>query len=88
MRLVVINTDDKNAMKQALSLDADLMLIQNGVYFLNRANGPDLGDKKVYALDTDISKRGLTSRLVDGVEIIDYEGMVDLLFSGVTVVNL
>jgi len=43
---------------------------------------------KIYALKGDLEKRGLTERMIGGVELVDYDGMVDLLFSGYKVVNL
>lgn len=88
MSLIVINTHDGNALRQALSTEADVLLMQDGVYFLNKARAHDFGDRRVYALGLDVEKRGLMDRLVDGVDLVDYDGMVDLLFSGVTVVNL
>jgi tRNA 2-thiouridine synthesizing protein B len=38
-----------------------------------------LADKKVYALGPDLKARGLDeSRVIDGVELVDYAGFVDL----------
>jgi sulfur relay protein TusB/DsrH len=90
MKLIVVNKNDMGTLDQALSVDADILLIQDGAYFLNNAvaDTPDFGDRKVYALGVDVEKRGLANRMVSGVELIDYDGMVDLLFSGATVVNL
>ncbi len=69
---------------------ADLLLMQDAVLFCNngRKDAPEFGDRKVYALKLDIEKRGLSDRMVDGIEFVDYDGMVDLLFSKCTVVNL
>ena len=90
MKLIVINTNDQNALKQALNVEADLLLIQDAVLFLNkgRYDAPNFGSKKVHALGVDVEKRGLSDRLVSGVKLVDYDGMVDLLLSGATVVNL
>jgi sulfur relay protein TusB/DsrH len=88
MKLTVINANDMNALKQVLGLETDVLLLQDGVYLLNKALNINLGDRKVHALDVDVQKRGLSDRLVDEVELIDYDGMVDLLFSSETVVNL
>ena len=90
MKLIVLNKNDMGTLRQALSVEAGILLIQDGVYFLNNAvaDTPDFGERKVYALGVDVEKRGLADRLVNGVELIDYDGMVDLLFSGSTVVNL
>lgn len=88
MKLTVINTNDKNALKQALSIENDVLLLQDGVYLLNKYSGIDFGVRNIYALEIDVEKRGLFDRLVRGVELVDYDGMVDLLFSSETVVNL
>ena len=90
MKLIVINTNDRNALDQALNIEADVLLIQDAVLFLNkgRVDAPGFNDKKVYALDIDVEKRGLAQRLIDGVELVDYNSMVDLMFSSDSVVNL
>ena len=88
MKLTVINANDLNALKQALGLETDVLLLQDGVYLLNKAMNIEFSDIKLHALDVDVQKRGLSDRLMDGVELIDYDGMVDLLFSSETVVNL
>ena len=88
MKLTVINTNDLNALKQALGVETDVLLLQDGVYLLNKAMNNEFGDRKVHALGVDVKNRGLSDRLVDGVELIDYDGMVDLLFSSETVMNL
>ncbi len=39
-----------------------------------------LGERKVYVLEPDFKARGLkTERLIDGVEMVDYAGFVDLV---------
>ena len=89
MKLIVINKNDLGALKQALKVEAEILLIQDGVYFLNsKADNPDLGERKIHALKMDVEKRGLADRLVNGVNLIDYDGMVDLLFSSENVMNL
>jgi sulfur relay protein TusB/DsrH len=90
MKLIVINMNDRNALNQALNVEADVLLIQEAVLFLNkgRSDVPDFSGKKVYALGIDVEKRGLSNRLVEGVELVDYNNMVDLMFSSDSVVNL
>lgn len=56
-----------------------LLLLEDGVYAA--LADVDAGLERagtVYALDADVKARGLASRLADGVEIVDYEGFVDL----------
>ncbi len=36
------------------------------------------GQIKVYALQPDLDARGLTTRLIDGIGLVDYGGFVDL----------
>lgn len=89
MKLIVINKNDSGALKQALSVETEILLIQDGVYFLNsKAANPDLSERKIHALRMDVEKRGLADRLIEGVNLVDYDGMVDLLFSSDKVVNL
>ncbi len=90
MKLIMINTNDRNAFDQALNVEAEVLLIQEAVLFLNkgRTDAPSLNGKKVYALGIDVEKRGLSDRLVEGVELVDYSSMVDLMFSSDSVVNL
>ena len=90
MKLIVINTNDRNVLDQALKVEADLLLIQDAVLSLNKGGSdvPDYSGKKIYALGVDVEKRGLSDRLVDGVELVDYNSMVDLMFNSESVVNL
>ena len=90
MKLIVINTNDRNALDQALNVEAEVLLIQDAVLSLNkgREDAPSFKGKKVYALGIDVEKRGLSERLVEGVELVDYTIMVDLMFSSDSVVNL
>ncbi len=44
---------------------------------------------EVYILEKDAARRGLRDRVIQGARIVDYSGLVDLLFSGETsVINL
>lgn len=86
--LTVINTNDLSALNRALRVETNVLLLQDGVYLLNNAMNNKFGDTKVYALGVDVEKRGLSNRLVTGVDLVDYDEMVDLLFSSATVVNL
>lgn len=57
--------------------DAIVVLIQDGVY-LNPA--PIVAqEKQVFALRRDVEQRGLAGSLGDGVKVIDYAGLVDLI---------
>jgi len=44
---------------------------------------------EVYVLEKDAERRGLADRLIEGIKMVDYAGLVDLFFSEeVTVINL
>ena len=89
-KLIVMNTHDSETLDKALSVDAEILLMQDAVLFTNNrieANNK-LQDHKIYALVSDVEKRGLRDRVHDSVELIDVDALVDLLFSGKTVINL
>ncbi|MEM3564287.1 MAG: sulfurtransferase complex subunit TusB [Candidatus Jordarchaeaceae archaeon] len=67
--------------------DVDVILIQDAVYLaldkegrtdLKRAMGKGI---KFYVLERDMEIRGIKNHLVPKLELIDYERLVDLLFS-------
>lgn len=68
----------ENGLKIArLDADAQVVLIQDGVYFDARRF---VGSKaKVYILRDDVEKRGLVDRVHEDVEFIDYGQLVDLI---------
>lgn len=68
----------ENGLKLAkLDKEAQVVLIQDGVYVDARRF---LGSKvKVYAVRDDVLKRGLTDRIANDVEFIDYNELVDLV---------
>ncbi|GJL82324.1 MAG: multidrug MFS transporter [marine bacterium B5-7] len=82
---------DKNSLKTCLShslKDSDILLIEDGVYgaIKDSAMSGDiekaLTDRKIYVLESDIKARGIdSSRLVQGVAIVDYGGFVELAAS-------
>ncbi len=89
-KLIVLNTHDDDTLDKALKIEADVILMQDAVLFTNKsieANNK-LQDHKIYALESDVVKRGLKDRLIDGVELIDVDALVDLLFSEKTVINM
>jgi sulfur relay protein TusB/DsrH len=89
-KLVVLNTKDEKMLERALKMDSELLLMQDAVLFTNNrieANNR-LAIHKVYAVKQDAVKRGLSDRLLDNVELVDTAELVDLLFSGKSVVNL
>ena len=80
---------EKNSLATCLRLalaGSDILLIEDGVYAA--LSGSEfsyliqdaLDDKKIYALAEDLAARGLqTAELIDGIDVIDYAGFVDLV---------
>ncbi len=60
---------------------AGAILMQDAVYFAAIEEGRKLLDSgvTVYALRQSVEARGLTGRTMDGIEMVDYERMVDLI---------
>jgi len=57
--------------------DAAVGSIKDSSFSENLENA--LKDKKVYVLGGDLSARGIEqSRIIDGIEVVDYSGFVDL----------
>ncbi|GMR08204.1 MAG: sulfurtransferase complex subunit TusB [Gammaproteobacteria bacterium] len=78
---------DKNSLQICLSLAKDgsgILLIEDGVYAATKgtkfsAEVEDaMKNHKVYALESDLSMRGVINKVIDGVEVVDYAGFVDL----------
>ncbi len=80
---------EKNSLSSCLRLAKNggaILLIEDAVY--GALQGPSVsgeitnrsGDFKFYALGPDLAARGLSGKpIIDGIEIIDYEGFVDLV---------
>ncbi|TRO51990.1 hypothetical protein E2P71_08320 [Candidatus Bathyarchaeota archaeon] len=89
-KLIVMNTHDSESLDKALKAEAEVLLMQDAVLFANgsiEANNK-LRDHKVYALESDVEKRGIRNRLLQNVELLNVDAVVDLLFSGKTILNL
>ena len=62
-----------------------VLLIEDGVYAaardtaVSRQMQEALKSVQVYALKPDVEARGLQSRVMDGIRLVDYEGFVDLV---------
>ena len=80
---------EKNSLETCLRLSkagSNILLYEDAVYgALKNTVITDMvsaaaGDKKIYVLEPDLKARGLdTSRVIDGVEMVDYAGFVDLV---------
>ena len=89
-KLIIMNTHDPENLDKALRIDAEILLMQDAVLFTNNrieAN-KKLQDHNIYALMSDVEKRGLKDRVLENVDLLDMDALVNLLFSGKTVINL
>ena len=79
---------EKNSLDECLSHSTDgsaILLLEDGVYAAMQGTNVEtalkdaMASKKVYALGPDIKLRGLSAeKVIDGVEIVDYNSFVDL----------
>ncbi len=64
---------------------AALLLIEDGVYAATNGNAAvgkltqAMGQLRVYALKSDLEARGMADRVLQGVNLVDYGGFVDLV---------
>jgi len=73
--------EGKRGVKIARDMSADIVLLQNGVYFLKEQALEDLGFvRTAYVLEDDRRLRGLKSAdEKKNIKDIDYGGLVDLM---------
>ncbi len=80
---------EKNSLERAIQFSlagSSILLIEDGVYGATKGTAAEemikgaMGDKKVYALKSDLMARAIKDdRVIDGIEIVDYAGFVDLV---------
>ena len=79
---------ERNALDSCLRFGREgsaVLLIEDGVYAVTRGNIAEpkikaaLGQMKIYALRPDLEARGMQDTVVDGIELVDYGGFVDLV---------
>ena len=95
-KLYLLKNLDVNALSIAVESESSgLLLMQDATLMLNESRKEsrlvkmilDKG-RPVYYLGKDVERRGLNDKLVSGAQPLDYDGMVDLLFGGATVINM
>lgn len=78
---------DMNSLERCLASAKDgsgILLIEDGVYAALKGSTTAsmvedaIKKHKVYALAPDLAARGLADRVIDGIELVDYAGFVDL----------
>ena len=81
---------EKNSLENAINFSAEgssILLIEDGVYGASKGTTCEsmltgAAGKKFYALKSDLKARGIADdRLIDGVEVVDYAGFVELVCS-------
>lgn len=80
---------EKNSLETAVKFStagSAILLIEDGVYGALKGTAAEglvtgaMADKKVYALQSDVKARGIKEdRMIDGIELVDYAGFVDLV---------
>ena len=78
---------ERNALEACLRLaqpGSALLLIEDGVYAATRGSSVEASLKeamarvKVYALGPDLEARGVAGRVMEGIQLVDYGGFVEL----------
>ncbi len=81
-------TDGELGLTLAKEGGADLVLLQNGVYFAQKERLGSISGS-VYVLADDRKLRGLKDSEIDGrVKIIDYDKLTDIITGGEKVVGM
>jgi tRNA 2-thiouridine synthesizing protein B len=80
---------EKNSLEKAIKFSlpgAAILLIEDAVYGAVKGTEAEsmvkgaMADKKVYALKSDLMARAVKEdRVIDGIELVDYAGFVDLV---------
>jgi sulfur relay protein TusB/DsrH len=82
--------EGKRGIKMARDMSADIVLLQNGSYFLKGQALEDLGFvNTAYVLEDDRRLRGL--RVTDGnhnITVVDYAGLADLMTGADRVIGM
>jgi sulfur relay protein TusB/DsrH len=90
-KLVLLKNLDEKALSAALSIEGSaIVLLQDAVYMVRE--GPHvkeaLNKHTFYILSEDAARRGLLPESLEGLLILGYDELVDLMFSGAEVMNL
>jgi sulfur relay protein TusB/DsrH len=81
-------SEGKRGIQLARDMAANIVLIQNGVYYAQKKR-LEAFTGKAYFLDEDMKLRGISPDMTGpGVKGIDYEGLVDLIAENEKVVGM
>lgn len=79
---------EKGSLEAAIKFSGEgaaILMIEDGVYGASKGTSVEAmisgaSDKKFYALKSDLMARGIAEdRVIDGIELVDYAGFVDLV---------
>ena len=79
---------ERNALESCLRLaqhGSALLLIEDAVYAAMKGGAAEakvksaMADVTIYALQPDLAARGMADRVIEGVNLVDYGGFVDLV---------
>jgi tRNA 2-thiouridine synthesizing protein B len=85
---------EKNSLASCLRLSkagSAILFIEDGVYAAMSGNkvsddvSAALADRKIYVLGPDMEARGVAGKVIDGINVVDYNGFVDLVAENDTV---
>lgn len=81
-------TEGKRALKLATDLEADLVLLQNGIYLARNESLKNF-NRSIYILGEDMRLRGIT---LEGdsldARVIDYDGLINLMIDHEKVIGI
>ncbi len=88
LHIVAKSPFERNALESCLRLSepgSPILFIEDGVYgaldntAMSESVKTAMADRSFYVLSADIKARGVTEQVIDGIELVDYEGFVDLV---------
>jgi sulfur relay protein TusB/DsrH len=81
-------TEGKRGLKLATNLEADLVLLQNGIYLAQNESLRNF-NRSIYLLDEDMRLRGINPESVGiKAKVIDYDGLINLMIDHEKVIGL
>ncbi len=88
LNIVNKSATDRNSLESCLrmaSKGSAVLLIEDAVYAATKGSEAAakiqaaMAEFKIYALGPDLEARGMAGRILDGVNVVDYGGFVDLV---------
>jgi sulfur relay protein TusB/DsrH len=90
-KLFILKSMEEKNLKAALSIEGSaIVLLQDAVYMARETPQvkESLNEHRVYVLRRDAAKRGIPTESLKDLTMLSYDELVDLMFSGVEVINL